>query len=302
MNKAKPLVIVLIGPTASGKTELAIEIAERIESAIHNIDSRQLYKGMDIGTAKPTQNQQKRVKHYLINLREPNKPMTMSEFKQTAQLSLEKNFKKKNIGLLAGGSGLYLKAITRGLCPPEVPSQQNLREQLTSIGLIECHKLLEKCDPISAKKISPKDSSRTIRALEVFYATGKPISSQINLKPPNWNLIEIGLNPKDLNERIAKRTKSIYKNGLVEETKILSKKYGDHLPLLQTIGYAEALNSIKGEMSVLEAIEITTRRTIQFAKRQKTWFKGQHNATWLNETNPLEEAMTLIQNVIGLRK
>ena len=133
MQTPKPVVIVLLGPTASGKTDLAIEIAKRINVGIHNIDSRQLYKGMNIGTAKPTLKQQEEVKHYLLDLKEPNEQITLHEFKKEAQFSLEKTIEEKNIGFLVGGSGLYLKAITSGLHPPEVPPQRKLREELKQI-------------------------------------------------------------------------------------------------------------------------------------------------------------------------
>ncbi|KGG14587.1 MULTISPECIES: tRNA (adenosine(37)-N6)-dimethylallyltransferase MiaA [unclassified Prochlorococcus] len=299
MPKSKPVVIVLLGPTASGKTELAIQIAKQIKVSIHNIDSRQLYKGMDIGTAKPTLEQQKEIKHHLLDLKEPNNPITLKEFKKEAESNLTKIIGKEKIGFLVGGSGLYLKALTSGLCPPAVPPQKQLRKYLTEIGQKECHQLLEKCDPCASRKIAPKDTTRTIRALEVFYATGKRISSLQSSQPPDWNLIELGLNPSNLHQRIAKRTIKLFNNGLIEETKQLIHKYGEKLPLLQTIGYEEALKVVKGSYSLSEAIEKTTVRTNQFAKRQRTWFRKQHNPKWLNEKNSLEEALSFIQNGIG---
>ena len=300
MKTFKPLVIVLLGPTASGKTDLAIEIAKTIKVDIHNVDSRQLYKGMDIGTAKPTTKQQKQIKHFLLDLAEPNNPITLNEFKKTAEASLKKVLTKQKTGFLVGGSGLYLKALTSGLCPPAVSPQLELRKILHEIGQIECHQILQKCDPIAWKKISPKDSIRTIRALEVVFATGNQISSLKSSKAPNWNLLELGINPKNLNERIDKRTKHLFNNGLIEETASLCKKYGSDISLLQTIGYKEALKVIKGEIGLNEAITITSQRTKKFAKRQKTWFRSQHHPKWLNEKNSLEEALCLIQNVIGL--
>ncbi len=299
MKQKKPLIIVLLGPTASGKTDLSIEIAQKFNLDIHNIDSRQIYKGMDIGTAKPTYDQQKLIKHFLIDLRKPNQQITLHEFQQEAKLSLQKNLQEKEIGFLVGGSGLYLKALIYGLAPPAIPPQPLLRNQFKEIGQEFCHQLLQKCDPIAAKRISPSDPSRTIRALEVFYATGQPISTLQSLKPPPWNFLELGLNPKNLQERIAQRTKNIYKNGLIEETSALIQEFGKELSLLKTIGYKEALNVIEGSLSIKEAIALTTIRTNQFAKKQKTWFKGQHNAKWLNEKNTLSEALSLIQNVIG---
>tara|TARA_Y100001968_G_scaffold212345_1_gene195456 strand:+ start:23629 stop:24537 length:909 start_codon:yes stop_codon:yes gene_type:complete len=302
MGASKPLVIVVLGPTASGKTSLAIKLAEILKLNIHNIDSRQLYIGMDIGTAKPTKEQQLRVKHYLLNLCHPNEPITLHEFKEKASFSLKKSLKDKDMGILVGGSGLYLKALTGGLEPPSVGPQKSLRNQLKKIDQIECHRLLECCDPITAAKVAPSDSVRTIRALEVFYATGKPISTQQKINPPNWNLIELGLDPQDLNERISKRTHKMFENGLIEETERLIKKYGINLPLLKTIGYQEALYIIKGKITTSEAIAITNQRTKNFAKRQRTWFKKQHSPKWLNDQEPFQESIALIQEVIASSK
>ena len=298
-KEMKPLIIVLLGPTCSGKTELGIELAEHFKLKIHNIDSRQLYKEMDIGTAKPSKSQQKRVEHFLIDLCPPNERINLHQFQKKANFLLEKNLKQKEIGLLVGGSGLYLKAITCGLKPPDVSPQKWLREQFQRLDQIECHQLLTKCDPISAKKISPYDSIRTIRALEVFYATGKPMSSQKHINPPPWRILELGLNPKDLEERISRRTNQMYKNGLIEETQALMNKYGDELPLLKTIGYQEVICIIKGSLTLTEAISITNQRTKNFAKRQRTWFKNQHSPKWLNDENPLKESISLIQEAIG---
>ena len=298
MNKTKPLVIVLLGPTASGKTNLAIEIAEELKLDIHNVDSRQIYKGMDIGTAKPTQEQQNRVKHYLIDLYEPNEPITLQQFQNTAQQSLEKEIRQKNMSLLTGGSGLYIKSLTAGLQPPAVPPQKKLREQLLKFKKGECYQFLQRCDPETASKLPPTDSNRIIRALEVFYATGKPFSTQLKSTTPSWKVLEIGLNPLDLNERIIKRTKQIYKNGLIEETENLIRKFGQGLQLLKTIGYQEALSIINGDLNQEEAIATTTLRTKQLAKRQKTWFRNKHNPKWLNNEQPLRESLSLIKDAL----
>tara|TARA_Y100001968_G_C19416726_1_gene749415 strand:- start:90 stop:989 length:900 start_codon:yes stop_codon:yes gene_type:complete len=299
MKPIKKLVIVILGPTASGKTDLAIEIAEYFQLNIQNIDSRQIYIGMDIGTAKPTIDQQKRIQHCLIDICQPNKPITLYDFKKQANLSLNKTLHQKGIGLLVGGSGLYLKALTSGFEPPAVPPQAKLRNQLKEIGQAMCHQLLKTCDPITAKKVAPADAVRTIRALEVFYATGIPISSQQNMKPPAWNVLELGLDPPDLDQRIIGRTKTMYSNGLIEETQKLINEFGIDLPLLKTIGYKEALDIIQGRISLSKAIELTNQRTKNFAKRQRTWFKKQHSPKWLNNQNPFKESIALIQGVIG---
>ncbi len=293
------LVIVLLGPTASGKTEVALDLAERFNLEIHNIDSRQLYRGMDIGTAKPTKVQMNRVKHYLVDIRKPNHPITFKEFQDEAQLSLQIALKRQGIAFLVGGSGLYLKAITSGLRPPAVPPNKNLRKQLCELGQAECFKLLQSSDPKASARISSNDAVRTQRALEVLYATGESITKQEGADPPPWKILELGLNPTNLRERIAHRTNEIYRNGLFQETQQLINEYTKDLPLLQTIGYGEALQVIQGKITTAKAIETTNHRTNQLAKRQKTWFRRQHNPKWLNNEEPLKEALSLIKSALG---
>ena len=254
---------------------------------------------MDIGTAKPTKSQQKAVKHHLIDLQPPSNQINVQQFHKEAISSLQKTFSKGETAFLVGGSGLYLKAITSGLLPPSVAPQKFLRRQLEELGQKQCHKILRCSDPLSALTISAADRNRTQRALEVLFATGQSIKSQQKVEPPPWKIIEIGLNPNNLKERILYRTKTLYQNGLVEETEFLVKKFGSDLPLLKTIGYKEAFDVIQANLNVDEAIALTTRRTNQFAKRQRTWFRNQHNPQWLNNEEPLREALSLIKASLG---
>ena len=294
-----PHVIVLIGPTASGKTELAIEIAEYFKTRIHNIDSRQIYKSMDIGTAKPSKNQQKKIKHFLIDIEEPINPINVKQFQEIAQKSINKEIREKNLPFLVGGSGLYLNAITKGFFVPEVPPQNDLRGQLEKLGQSECWELLKNCDPISTKKINFADHMRTIRALEVFYVTGKPLSTQKVQKPPAWRILELGLDRDNLKERIFQRTKNMFLSGIIEETKQLISKYGFDLPILETIGYREARDVLNNRSTIEKAIELTATKTIQFAKRQKTWFRNKNNPLWLNNKNLLKDAIIKIESFLS---
>jgi len=296
MNSSKPLVIVLIGPTASGKTDLAIEIAKHFNLRIHNIDSRQMYKEMDIGTAKPNKIQQKVIKHYLINLTNPDQAINVKEFKEIATNSINNQISQGVHPFLVGGSGLYMNSIIKGFITPNVTPQTIFRNKLSKLGQKECWEILQICDPITAQKIYPEDKIRTIRALEVFYTTGKPISIQQSINPPPWKVIEIGLDCNDLNERILKRTQIMFKNGIIEETKNLINKYGIDLPLLKTIGYREAINVIQNNQKINDAIEITSKKTINFAKRQRTWFRNKNNPYWLDNKNPLKDAIIKIQS------
>ncbi|KGF92124.1 MULTISPECIES: tRNA (adenosine(37)-N6)-dimethylallyltransferase MiaA [Prochlorococcus] len=299
MSSYLPHVIVLIGPTASGKTELAIEIAEYFKTRIHNIDSRQIYKSMDIGTAKPSENQQKQIKHFLIDIEEPVNPINVKQFQEIAQKSIKTEIKQKNLPFLVGGSGLYMNSITKGLFLPNIPPQNNLRGQLEELGQKKCWELLKNCDPISTKKINFADQIRTIRALEVFYVTGKPLSTLQFQKPPKWKILELGLDRDNLKERILQRTKSMFLSGILEETKQLISQYGSDLPILKTIGYCEARDVINNRLAIDKAIELTTTKTIQFAKRQKTWFRNKNNPIWLNNKNLLKDAIIKIESFLG---
>ena len=291
-------VIVLIGPTASGKTELAIEIAEYFKTRIHNVDSRQIYKYMDIGTAKPSERQQKKIKHFLIDIEEPINPVNVRQFQKIAQRSIKREIEQNNLPFLVGGSGLYMNSITKGFLIPDIPPQKNLREQLEELGQKQCWEILKSCDPISTKKINFSDQIRTIRALEVFYVTGEPFSNQKVQNPPNWRILELGLDPYNLKERILQRTKHMFSSGIIEETRNLIFNYGRDLPILETIGYREAKEVLNNNSTIENAIELTTTKTMQFAKRQKTWFRNKNNPIWLNNKNPLKDAIIKIESFL----
>jgi len=291
MSTNSPHIVVLIGPTASGKTELAIEIADYFKTHIHNIDSRQVYKSMDIGTAKPSKNQQKKIKHFLIDIAEPINPINVKQFQEIAQKSITREIQQNNLPFLVGGSGLYMNSITKGFFVPDVPPQNNFRRQLEELGQDKCWELLKTCDPLSTKKINFADHIRTIRALEVFYVTGKPLSTLQVQNPPDWRILELGLDRDNLKERILQRTKNMFLSGIFEETNHLISKYGFDLPILDTIGYREAREVLNNRSTIAKAIELTATKTIQFAKRQKTWFRNKNNPLWLNNKNLLKDAI-----------
>ncbi len=299
MSTNPPYVIILIGPTASGKTELAIEIAEYFKTRIHNIDSRQIYKSMDIGTAKPSKDQQKKIKHFLIDIEEPIHPINVKQFQGIAQNSIKREIEQDNLPFLVGGSGLYMNSIIKGFFVPDVPPQNDLRKQLEDLGQEKCWDLLKKCDPLSTKKINFADHIRTIRALEVFYVTGKPLSTLKVQKPPDWRILELGLDRDNLKERILQRTKNMFLTGIIEETNYLISKYGFDLPILETIGYREAREVLNNHLTIDKAIELTTTKTIQFAKRQKTWFRNKNNPLWLDNKNLLKDAIIKIESFLS---
>ncbi len=307
---AQPLVIVLLGPTASGKTDLAIALAEALDLAVLNVDSRQLYRQMDVGTAKPSAGQRARVRHELLDLRDPDQPINLQEFRAIAEPVIASELARPRpstnapgqpMALLAGGSGLYLKALTQGLEPPAVPPQPTLRAQLTALGQPTCHQLLAGADPVAAARIAPADAVRTQRALEVLYATGKPLSAQQGSTPPPWRVLELGLDPVDLRSRIRRRTRAMFGagpgGGLLAETAALMARYSPDLPLLDTIGYAEARAHLAGELELEQAIAAVEQRTRQFAKRQRTWFRRQHQPLWLSGTSNAAQCEQALQAV-----
>ena len=301
-SAGQPLVIVLLGPTASGKTDLAIALAQALDLAVLNVDSRQLYRQMDVGTAKPTAAQRGQARHELLDLRDPDQPINLQEFRAIAEAQLNAELARKPLALLAGGSGLYLQALTQGLEPPAVPPQPQLRAQLAALGQPLCHQLLRQGDPVAAARIAPADAMRTQRALEVLYATGRTLSSQQGATPPPWRVLELGLNPTDLTARIASRTRGLFAAGLVAETEALIERYGAELPLLNTIGYGEARQQLAGELSGTEAIALCEQRTRQFAKRQRTWFRRRHAPIWLEERSTegqLAQALQVVERGLG---
>jgi tRNA dimethylallyltransferase len=302
MAPNQPLVIVLLGPTASGKTDLAIALARALDLAVLNVDSRQLYRQMDVGTAKPTAAQRAQARHELLDLRDPDQPLNLQEFRAIAETQLKTELARKPLALLAGGSGLYLQAITQGMNPPAVPPQPQLRAQLAALGQPLCHQLLRQGDPVAAGRIAAADAVRTQRALEVLYATGRPLSEQQGATPPPWRLLELGLNPANLEARIAERTRALYRQGLVAETEALIGRYGPELPMLDTIGYAEARQLLAGTLTEVEAGALTRQRTRQFAKRQRTWFRRRHRPCWLageDEAALLKQALHEVERGLG---
>jgi tRNA dimethylallyltransferase len=306
MGSGNPLVIVVLGPTASGKTDLAIALAQALDLAVLNVDSRQLYRGMDVGTAKPTAAQRAAARHELLDLREPHQPINLQEFCALGEAAIAAELARPRSGpplaLLAGGSGLYIKALTQGLRPPAVPPQPALRRQLEALGQPVCHQLLSGADPQAAARIAAADAVRTQRALEVLYATGRQLSVQQGSEPPSWRVLELGLNPPDLRQRIERRTDALYAGGLVEETAALIARHGADLPLLDTIGYGEARRLLAGELERGAAVALTAQRTRQFAKRQRTWFRRQHRPVWLSASGTdgqLQQALPEIEGRLG---
>jgi tRNA dimethylallyltransferase len=276
--------IVICGATASGKSGLALELAQRLNTVILSADSRQVYRQFDIGTAKPSAEEQKLIKHYLIDICEPTATLTLAEYQKQAQTLIESDLGTDKPLLLVGGTGLYLKSIVQGLKIPRVFPQQELRQQLQALGQAQCYQFLGQVDIKAAQKIHPNDETRTLRALEVFYTTGRPISEQQGENPPSYPILQIGLDcgVQDLEERIKWRTQTMLERGLVKEVETIIHQYGEDLPLLDTLGYREIKEYLKGDISLDSAQYMIILHTRQFAKRQRTWFRGNREIQWFD--------------------
>lgn len=281
--------IVICGATATGKSGLALELAQRLGSVILSADSRQVYRDFDIGTAKPSVAERQRVPHYLIDICEPTETMTLADYQQQAQALIAQFQQEGQIPLLVGGTGLYTRSVVQGLKIPRVAPHHELRSQLSSLDQTQLYTFLQQVDPTAAQKIHPNDEVRTLRALEVFYVTGRPISEQQGENPPNYPILQIGLECSDskaLTLRIEQRTEQMLAAGWEAEVKALCQKYGSDLPLLNTLGYQEMKQYLAGEIPLSQAKDLTVLHTRQFAKRQRTWFRAYPEIEWFDADSP----------------
>jgi len=302
-----PLVLVLQGPTASGKTALAHGLADVFPLEIISADSRQVYCGLDIGTAKPTEAERKRYRYYGIDLCTPDQSISAGQFARWAWEWIGEIAARGKVPIIGGGSGLYVRAITEGLfeesgrISPAIRSQ--LAERLAREGRQALYAELERLDPESAARYSDQNPRRILRALEFYYAYGIPLSlaqSTLLHQPPPMRIVRITLLPERsaLYERIAQRVHRMWEAGLVEETQhLLSHGYDRSLPIFTTIGYAEALMVIQGHLDRSSAIERTIVRTRRYAKRQITWLR---NSTPLGTVLPHfgDQAVNIVQPMI----
>ena len=285
---SKKHLILIVGPTAVGKTEIAIQLAERLNGEIVSADSRLFYRGMDIGTAKPSREEQARVPHHLIDIANPDDLLSLAVFQQKARNAIESIHTRSKIPFLVGGTGQYIRAVTQGWSPPEVEPNEKLRDELirqkNENGIYWLYEELKSLDPEAASKIDPRNFRRTIRALEVIVTTGKKFSEQRGQSESTYHLITIGLTrPRaELYERVDQRIESMFANGFVNEVKnLLAKGYSPALPTMSAIGYRECVRVIEGKIKVEEAKQAIRRATRVFVRRQANWFKeSDPNIKW----------------------
>lgn len=306
-NYCSSRLITICGATATGKSSLALALAKRLETIIISADSRQVYREFDIGTAKPSLQERQEVPHYLIDICEPIETLTVADYQQQAQklITLPNHQTLHTTSLLVGGTGLYIRSIVRGMIIPKVAPNYDLRSQMQKLGQTQLYAMLQQVDPVAAKKIHANDPVRSLRALEVFYVTGKPISEQQGENPPTYPILQIGLDcphTDDLKHRIEQRTAQMLEAGLVAEVEFLCQKYGADLPLLNTLGYQEIKQYLAGDISLPQAKDLIALHTRQFAKRQRTWFRAYPEIAWFdaNSSSLLEQVWQRIQEFIGI--
>ena len=305
----KPL-IVLVGPTASGKSSLAIELAEALarqgrEGEIVSCDSVAVYKLMDIGSAKPTPAERARVAHHCIDLYWPNEPCTAGDYARAARTAIAAIRERGHVPIVAGGTGLYLRALLDGLAPAPVRDEalrERLREREVSRGAGYLHRLLRRLDARAAESIHANDTPKLIRSIEVTLAVRTPQTAQWAAgRDPlrGYRVLKLGLAPEreKLYERIDTRCEQMFARGLIEETAMLRDKFGDDCRALRSLGYVQALAVLRGEMSEAQALAATQQGHRNYAKRQGTWFRREANMHWLHgfgdEASICDEAIAM---------
>jgi len=283
--------IVILGPTAVGKSALAIELAQNFALEIINADSMQVYRGMDIGSAKPSLKERTLVPHHLIDIKEPGEEFSAAQFKDAAKNIIFSLAQENKQALVVGGTGFYIKALTKGLFPApsaDLKLREKLKEKERTQEKWYLYKELKEVDPEAASKIHPNDTFRIIRALEVFYLTGKPISLQHEthqFKQADYNLLKIGLmrDRKELYLRIEERVDKMLKSGFLNEVKdLLEGGCSSTAKPFQSLGYKQILNHLQGDLSLEEAVGLIKKNTKRYAKRQLTWFRKDTEIKWFN--------------------
>ena len=276
----RPPLILIVGPTAVGKTEIAIQIAEALNGEIVSADSRLFYRGMDIGTAKPSPEDQQRVPHHLVDIVDPDQTLSLVVFQSMASDAIAGVHARGGVPLLVGGTGQYVRAVTEAWTPPAVVPDAKLRAELQNMqekrGAEWLHQRLRQLDPVAADNIDARNVRRTIRALEVILSTGRRFSEQRGQVKSPYSLTTIGLKrPRtDLYARIDARIEAMFEAGLLDEvSRLLARGYGPELPSLSAIGYRECISVLRGECSIKQAKVEMRRATRAYVRRQANWFK-----------------------------
>lgn len=288
--------IVLAGPTGTGKSDLALRLAERFGGEVVNYDSVQIYRGFDVGSAKPGIEIRARVPHHLFDVVEADQEFTAADYARVARPLCE----RIRMPILAGGTFFYLRALLRGL--PEMPGRDPaIRERLRRIAPGRLHRWLQKVDPVSGNRIAPGDTHRIERALEVWIISGRPISSFETESERELPSLKIGLSieRQELVRRLDERVQGMYDAGLIDETRRLLERFPRSSRPFSAIGYREAAAVVADEMTTPAAVDETRRRTRAYAKRQMTWLRSERNMHWVDATEPAKAFAAAVQLIEG---
>lgn len=272
----KQRVIAIAGPTASGKTKLAIDIAKKVGGEVISADSRLVYKGFDIATAKPTIDEMDGVPHHMIDIVEPEYDFSVAEFKDRAKILIDEISARGNVPIVAGGTGLYFRILLENFALPKIECNPELRDKLEKISNEELYEELKLKDPVYAEKVHPNNKVRLVRVLEVIRTLNKPFSEAVGLKEPEYDVEWVfpQIESREvLYEQINRRVDMMLESGMLDETKRLLEKHGRIKNLVCTIGYQEMISYLDGECSLEEALETLKMNTRRYAKRQLTWFR-----------------------------
>ncbi len=300
----KPKVIVLCGPTASGKTSLSIELAKRINGEIISCDSMQIYKDMDIGTAKPTEQEKQGIKHYLLDFLSPEVRYSVADYKKDAEKAIEEILKKRKVPIIVGGTGLYINSLIYNIeykdSKIDIDYRNKLEKMVVEKGLENLYEMAQKIDPEAMKNISHNDKKRIMRVLEIYNETGKTkteleMESRKNEPKYNYIVFALDMDRDKLYERINKRVDIMLKNGLIHEVEKLINTYKIMPTAMQGLGYKEVVKYLKGNCTEEEMVEKIKMETRRYAKRQLTWFRKNKETIWLNG---LEEADKNINTIL----
>jgi tRNA dimethylallyltransferase len=315
VDSRDPLVVLLLGPTGSGKTALSIALAERFGGEIVSCDSVAVYRGMEVGTAKPTREERARAPHHLIDVADPDEPFTAGEYSRRARAALREIAGRGRLPVVTGGTGLYLRALTEGLfAGPE--RREDLRARLRRSagrhGSTWLHRLLRRLDATTAERIHGNDTAKVIRAIEVCVAARRPMSEVMGRDPlTGFRLLRIGLNPprtalpprEGLYDRLNRRCAAMFAAGLVEETRGLLERYGP-VKALDSLGYKQARCLLDGSLSVDEAVKAAQQGHRNYAKRQMTWFRREPEVRWIeafgDEEETEREALEFLKDAANL--
>jgi len=300
---SKPKVIVICGPTASGKTKLSIELAKKINGEIISADSMQIYKDMNIGTAKPTEKEKQGIKHYILDFLSPDKRYSVADFKKDSKESIKKILNQGKVPIIVGGTGLYIDSLIYEIEYNDIKIDEQYRKELEKIvnqeGLEILYKKAIEIDPQAMEIISPNDKKRIMRVLEIFHETGKTKTEQEKLSRQkeveyDYKIFALNMEREILYDRINKRVDIMIKEGLIEEVSKLIKKYDTFPTAMQGLGYKEVVEYLEQKISKEEMIEKIKQETRRYAKRQLTWFRKNKQTIWLDAQKDVNENINII--------